>query len=140
MRAAAARTADQPGRPGVPARHLPAGDHGRLGARRRRAAMAGPARPSKHAGPPGAPPQPPVTQIKRFLRRGAGRQTACGARTASGVRTVSAVHQAPRAGKFPGTAGVWSSTTTTSLTEATHCGLAYYHLWVPKTYAIRRYS
>jgi hypothetical protein len=33
----------------------------------------------------------------------------------------------PQGRQIPGTAGVWSSTTTTSLTDATHCGQVYYH-------------
>ena len=32
----------------------------------------------------------------------------------------------PQDRRIPGTAGVWSSTTTTSLTDATHCGLIHY--------------
>jgi hypothetical protein len=110
----------------MPARYLAAHDHGRLAARNRRAAVAGPARPGKDAGTPGAQPQPPVTGITRFLR--------CGGRQAdsfwngkdfwgaNGVCSPSG----PQGQQIPGTAGVWSSTTT-SLTDATHCGLVYYH-------------
>jgi hypothetical protein len=100
MRVAAVLTADQPGRPGMPACYPAAHDHGRLAARNCRAAVAGLIRPGKDAGIRGALPQPPVTGIKRFLRCGDGMQTASGMGKTSVVRTVSAVHQAPRAGKF----------------------------------------
>jgi hypothetical protein len=78
--------------------------HARLLSGRRRS---WPARPGNDAGRPGAPPQPPVTGIYRFLRCGDGRQTA------SAAGTASAVHRVPRGRPIPGTAGVWSSTTTT---------------------------
>jgi hypothetical protein len=110
----------------MPACYLAAHDHGRLAARNCRAAVARLTRPGKNAGTRGALPQPRVTGIKRFLRCRHGRQTASGMGKTSGVRTVSAVHQAPKAGKFRGTTGVWSSTTT-SLTDATQCGLVYHH-------------
>ncbi len=90
MRVVAALTADQPGRPGMPACYLAAHDHGRLAAQNRRAAVAGLTKPRKHAGTLGAQPQPRVTGIKRFLRCGGGRQTA------SALRAVSAAHRSPR--------------------------------------------
>jgi hypothetical protein len=50
------------------------------------------------------------------------RRQADGFRTASGFCDTSE----PTGSVKPGTTGVWSSTTTTSLTNATHCGLDYY--------------
>ena len=51
------------------------------------------------------------------------RRQADGFRTASGFCGTSE----PTGSVEPGTTGVWSSTTTTSLTNATHCGLVYYY-------------
>jgi hypothetical protein len=113
----------------MPVCYLAAGYPGRLAARNCRAAMARLTRPGKDAGSPGALPQPRGSGIYRFLRCGDGRQTA------SAAGTVPVVHRVPRGRQIPGTAGVWSSTTTTSLTDVTHrCGTKHGEQRPPRRY------
>ena len=125
IRAAAALTADQPGRAGMPACSLAAG---------------GGSSPAGRAVPPRGPGRGDQAGKARGAPRRPAAATGHGDQTVPAVRGTQAdgfwsatgfwgangfcVHQAPRRRQIPGTAGVWSSTTTTSLTDATHCGVS----------------
>ena len=92
----------------------------------RQATMAGLTRPGKHTVPLGAQPRPQVAGTRKFQWCGDDTHTASGARKASGVANGCCGTSGPHDRRIPGTTGVWSSTITTSLTDATHCSLIYY--------------